>query len=200
MTEEQQVNDTQTTGQATGQQAETRTFTQAELDAIIKDRLVQERERQQRKLTEQYGDLNTLQERARKLDEFEAAQMSEADKLRKQIEEIQAQAAAKEREAQEATLAMLRLEVGQTKGLTPTLAKRLSGTTREELEADADVVLAELKPGKPNAPNLNATAGGADDKSGTKLTPEQRAMLERIRKVDPSMTDEKYAAALAKLG
>lgn len=198
MTEEQ-VNST-ATGAEPGQQTEAPTFTQQQLDAIIKERLAQERERQQRKLTEQYGDLDVLKAARDKLAEIETAQMSEADKLRKQIEEIQAQAAAKEREAQEATLAMLRLEVGQTKGLTPTLAKRLSGTTREELEADADVVLAELKPGKPNAPNLNATAGGADDKSGTKLTPEQRAMLERIRKVDPSMTDEKYAAALAKLG
>jgi len=194
-----QVNDTLSTGQATGEHAAPRTFTQQERDAIIRDRLAQERERQQRKLTEQYGNLYELKARATKYAEGEQAQMSETDKLRKQLEDAQRVAQEREQKAREAELAALRLEVGQLKGLTPALAKRLVGATREELEADADMVLADLKPSKPTAPNLNATAGGGDDKSGHGLTPEERAIVDRMRKVDPSLTYEKYAAAKAKL-
>lgn len=200
MSEDQQerVNETQT-GAEPGQQTEPRTFTQDQLDAIIKQRLADERERQQKRLAEQYGNLDELKAARDKLAQLETAQMSEADKLRKQLDDFKAQVAAKEREAQEATLAALRLEVGQVKGLTPTLAKRLSGATREELEADADAVLAELKPGRPVAPNLNATAGGGDDKSGHGLTPEERALVDHLRKADPAMTYESYAAAKSKM-
>lgn len=60
--------------------------------------------------------------------------LSEADQLRKQIGEL-----TKERDEHNARA--LRLEVAAAKGLTPAQAKRLVGTTVEELEADADEIL-----------------------------------------------------------
>lgn len=51
----------------------------------------------------------------------------------------------------EAELRADRLEVAAEKGLTPKQAKRLQGTTKDELEKDADELLEDLgvKPGKP---------------------------------------------------
>lgn len=46
--------------------------------------------------------------------------------------------------ASEAALRALRIEIGVGKGLSLTMAKRLSGTTEAEIAADADVVAAEL--------------------------------------------------------
>lgn len=44
-----------------------------------------------------------------------------------------------------------RLEVAAAKGLSPTLAARLQGSTREQLEADADELLALVGPGQPRS-------------------------------------------------
>lgn len=191
----EQTGNTDGTGQATGQQADAvRTFTQEELDAIIRDRLAQDRERRMKQLREQYGDLDDLKTARERLAELEAAQLSETEKLRKQLEDMQRAVAERDQAAREAELSALRLEVGQVKGLTPTLAKRLAGATREELEADADAVLAELKPARPAAPNLNATAGGQYDKGGHALSAEERALCDKFK-----IPYESYAANKAKL-
>lgn len=56
----------------------------------------------------------------------------------------------------------LRYEVAAEKGLTITMAKRLVGTTRDEMEADADELMAEL--GKSDGGDKGGEGGG-DDKS-----------------------------------
>ncbi len=192
-TEQTQVNET-STGQATGEQAAPRTFTQQELDAIIRERLAQERDRAQKRFVEQYGDPDELVKAKQRLTELEAAQMTEAEKLRKELEVAQRAAQEKEQAVKAAELAALRLEVGQVKGLPPNLAKRLMGTTREELEADAELVLADLKPARPTAPKLDATAGGDDKALATGLTPEERALCDKH-----GIPYEKYAENKAKL-
>lgn len=68
---------TQPTGD-TAQSAAPKTFTQAELDQIIKDRLGRERDSAKTQLAE----LESYKARAAKLDELEKANMSEADKIR----------------------------------------------------------------------------------------------------------------------
>lgn len=50
-----------------------------------------------------------------------------------------------EQRASEAEMRALRLEVASERGLNPAQAKRLLGSTREELEADADELLASFK-------------------------------------------------------
>ncbi|HET7664598.1 MAG TPA: hypothetical protein VFK56_00635, partial [Mycobacterium sp.] len=67
------------------------------------------------------------------------ADKSELDRLR------EASSAAEKRAAEAESKAM-RFEVAHEKGLTPAQAKRLIGSTREELEADADELLAAFKP------------------------------------------------------
>lgn len=105
---------------------EGKTFTQADIDRIVADRLARERSK--------YADYDELKAKAAKLDELEAANKSEADKLRDQLDQLK-------RSQAEAEVRALRAEVAMAKGLTAAQAKRLVGNTREELEADADEIL-----------------------------------------------------------
>lgn len=74
-----------------------------------------------------------------RLDELEGKDKSEVEKLTAKLAEY-------ERKAQEAEQRALRAEVAASKGLTPAQAKRLVGSTLEELEADADELLESFKP------------------------------------------------------
>lgn len=58
---------------------------------------------------------------------------------------------------------LLRAEVAMAKGLPPALAARLQGSTREEMETDADALLA-LVPSKPAAPPPAEAGVGAGGK------------------------------------
>lgn len=71
---------------------------------------------------------------------------------------------AKEREAR------WRAEVANEKGLTPTQAARLRGATREELVADADVLVADfgITPGTPGAPAGTPGTPKADPSQGAR--------------------------------
>jgi hypothetical protein len=95
---------------------------------------------------------------ARKLAELEDANKSE-------IERATEAATAAEKRAADAELEVLRLEVGDDKGLTAKQAKRLVGSTREELEQDADEILETFGSRSPKAPGgrpREELRGGAD--------------------------------------
>lgn len=95
----------------------------------------------------------------------ELAKLKDAD--RSESEKAAAKAADAERRAEEAELRALRLEIAGEKGLTPSQAKRLVGTTREELEADADELLEDfVGKDKPKVPPRPKPAGGSKDKTG----------------------------------
>lgn len=79
-----------------------------------------------------------LEPLAQKVKEAEEKDKSEIQKL------TDAKTVA-ETKAAEAELRALRYEVAHEKGLTPTQAKRLMGSTKEELEADADELLDAFK-------------------------------------------------------
>lgn len=99
-----------------------------------------------------------------KLKEFEDRDKTEHQKL------AESHAAAEQR-AKDAELRATRLEVAADKGLTSAQAKRLVGTTREEVEADADEVLRDFptaaKPGvKTPRPDPSQGSRGATAMSG----------------------------------
>ena len=73
-----------------------------------------------------------------RLHAFEESQKTEAQKLADQ-------ATASDKAAAAAHGELLRLKVAMRKGLTEAQAKRLIGTTEEELEADADELLASFR-------------------------------------------------------
>ncbi len=81
-----------------------------------------------------------LRDAQAKLVAFEAAEQAKADADKSEAERRQA---AEERAAK-ADLRALKVEVAFEKGLTQAQAKRLVGSTREELVADADEILVDF--------------------------------------------------------
>ncbi len=90
-------------------------------------------------------------EAATKLQQFEDRDKTEAQRLTDRAE-------AAEKRAVEIEGRALRLEVAAEKGLTPAQAKRLVGTTRDELEADAAELLDTFKPAADSQSEAVATS------------------------------------------
>ncbi len=92
-----------------------------------------------------------------KLKEIEDRDKTDSEKLTERLTTA-------EKRAIEAEHRALRLEVAAGKGLTPIQAKRLVGATQEELEADADELLATFVPNRPNVTGRPSPAlrGGGD--------------------------------------
>lgn len=104
-----------------------KTFTQAELEAILGDRLARERAK--------YADYETLKGKAAKFDEAEEANKSELQKAQDQLKAANAEL---ERLKQESAVRAVREKVAAEKNVPATL---LSGATEEECSAQADALL-----------------------------------------------------------
>lgn len=101
----------------------------------------------------------TFKEAADKWREYELSQKSEHEKLAEELARVQA-------EASQASATLLRYEIAAEKGITGEATKLLKGSTREELEAEAELLLSlianQSKPsimpdtnqGKPAAANI----------------------------------------------
>lgn len=88
-----------------------------------------------------------------KAKEYEDANKTEQERLAESLRE-------QEQRAETAQLAALRFEVALDKGIPKSVATRLQGSTREELEADAAELLETIGAGK-KTPSFD---GGAKDK------------------------------------
>lgn len=102
-------------------------------------------ERAKAKIAKANSEAAALRRRAKEAEEKLAqleARLAEIDgKDKSETEKLASKLADAERKAQEAELRAMRAEVAAAKGLTPAQAKRLMGSTLEELEADADELL-----------------------------------------------------------
>lgn len=112
---------------------------------------------------------------AKRLAELEDAQKSEAERAADKV----AQA---EKAAHSATSELARLRVAMRKGLTEAQAKRLVGETEEELEADADELLASFghkdadgDAGKPTRPKERLRSGAAPEEEPDETDPRKLA-------------------------
>lgn len=108
------------------------------------------------------------EEQQQMLDEYEllkSASQTDAERLQAQLE------AAQEAAGQVPTLSAenLRLKVAITKGLPETLAARLQGSTKEELEADADTLLGMVTPGQQGGFRPNPAQGTSGAGTGPTL-------------------------------
>jgi hypothetical protein len=106
---------------------------------------------------------------AKRLQEIEDANKSEAEKVAERLATAERRATAAERKA-------LLLQVASEKGLTPKQAARLQGETAEELAADADDLLAEFKPADSSGrrPKESGRIAGTRD-DGPPIDPEKIA-------------------------
>ncbi len=136
---------TATTGDATGQTAE-KTFTQADVNRIVKERL----EREQ-------GKAEQLAQKAR--EEAEAKALAEQGKYKELFEKQQKDLEAAAARVKAMELQSLRQTVAAKVGLPVAFVDRLRGETEAEIETDAKSILAIIP--KPTAPNINAGTGGA---------------------------------------
>lgn len=103
-------------------------------------------------------------EAAQKLQQYEDRDKTETQRLGEAADAAHNRAVAAEAQ-------LLRLEIAAEKGLTPSQARRLVGSTREELESDAADLLETFKPANgdqaaPTPPDLDLGTRGTTAASG----------------------------------
>lgn len=96
---------------------------QEQLNAVLADRLKRERSK--------FGDYADLKAKAARLDEIEQAAKTDLEKATEANAKLTV-------EIEALKLSQLRTEIAARKGLDASAARFLTGTTREEIEADVD--------------------------------------------------------------
>ena len=132
--------------------------------------------KQKQDLKDERARIAALSEKARRMDEIDEANKSELDRER----ELRITA---ETQVAESRLEADRNAVALAKGLTPTQAKRLMGANREELEADADELLVDLKASRPSAV---ASAEGQGKQGEAVGQSKQITSREELQKMSPA--------------
>ena len=107
-----------------------KTFTQAELEAVLADRLKREKEK--------YKDFDVYKKAAEEYQKQKETQMSEQEKLQAKLADAERQLLEKEREAAEARTESLKLKLLDDLGLPKTWVTRIFGTTEAEIRSDAE--------------------------------------------------------------
>ena len=121
---------------AAGEQQTERTFTQAEMNAIISDRLTRERSK--------YADYDDLKAKAAQFDAAQEAGKTELQKANEKAAKLQAQL---DTLTKANTLRELRSKVAAATGVP---AELLSGDTEEACTAQAQAILKFAQPGYPS--------------------------------------------------
>ena len=136
---------------ASGQGDQNRTFTQAELDQVVQERLGRERAK--------YADYETLKEKAAKYDQAEEASKTELQKAQEKANDYKAQLDAMKK-AQ--GIQAIREKVAAE---TKVPANLLSGETEEDCKAQAKAIIDFAKPnGYPGVKDAGeAGSGGGGD-------------------------------------
>lgn len=135
------------------EQQETKTFNQEDVNRIVGERLMREREK--------LPNIDELKAKAERLDELEEAQRTETEKLANERDGLKEKLGPLETEN-------LRLRVALDKNLPSQLIDRLKGGTKEEMETDADELM-KLVGGREETTDFD---GGARTTPAEKKTPE----------------------------
>lgn len=106
------------------------------------------------------------------------------DQGKGEVEKLTERTTAAEARAEQAEHRLLVAEIASEKGLTAALAKRLVGATREELEADADELLASVTP---------------EDTERPPGRPKERLRPGAMPNAEPDPDDAAIEAAVAKV-
>lgn len=167
------------------QDATPKTFTEDDLNRIVKDRLERERKK--------FADYNDLKAAKAKLDELEKAKLSDEEKAQAKLKELEAKIAEKEAALAEKALrdvkrskieqaiadGKMKLPKGKT---TESLVKRMVGTTEEEIDLDLIELLGFFPPDEPS----KAIGGGSQQQPAkTPDLKEQIAALESQASKEP---------------
>jgi hypothetical protein len=130
-----------------------KTFTQAELDGIIAERLA--------RATDKYRDHDTMKA---ELEQLKKGQMTEAEKTAAKLAEAEKKAAEAEAKLKAAEVRDLKLAALTKLGLSPSFASRIGGEDAKAIEEDAkelQKLLGGTKAGGGSAPAAGQTDGNA---------------------------------------
>ena len=116
-------------------------------------------ERAQAKIKKANQEAANLRARLKELEPLAAKAKELEEAGRSDLEKLTARAEQAERTASQQEARALRLEVAFEKGLTPAQAKRLVGTNRDELEADAEEILRDFPVKSDGRPKGSADLG-----------------------------------------
>ncbi len=167
-TAEQEAQTTPTAGehQPEPQAQPERTFTQADVDRIINERLAKERTKAE-----------SMAQKAREEAERKAAE--EQGKYQELYERAQKQAADLQAQLHATEIASIKREVAARLNMPSALANRLQGEDEASIEADAKALMAALP--KPAAPNINSgTGNGAAPAAGGMSEAEKKELAARL--------------------
>lgn len=140
---------TSTTQTAAG--AGEKTFTQADLDRLVSDRLERERKK--------YADYDALKAAKAELDKLKEGQMSELDKAKQGLGAAQAKVTELEAKIKAMELSALKARLAAAAGLPSELADRVRGEDEEAIKADIEA-LKKIIPAK-SAGGAGTPAAGA---------------------------------------
>jgi hypothetical protein len=118
-------------------------------------------------------ELERLRAAEAELNTRKAADLTETQRLQAEKDAAEAARVAAEAARDAAVAAALRVQVAAEKGLSPAQADRLRGSTKEELEADAEALKAAFGPpqgGGHGAANRSGGPRGSDAGGGAKTT------------------------------
>jgi hypothetical protein len=111
-------------------------------------------------ITKLRAEAKELSGKAKRAEELEAAEAKRKEGEMTELQKLQAKLAEAESRLKQESKARLQREAAEKVGIPASFAKRLTGETPEELEADAKEILETLP--KTKAPNISATnPGGA---------------------------------------
>lgn len=132
-----------------------KTFTQADVDRVVQERLSRERAK--------YEGFDALKDKASKFDELQEKNQSE-------LEKAAAKATRAEERANTAEGKLLRFEVAAEKQVPSNLLPLLTAQTRADLETQADLILENANTADSPAPEFD---GGAREPEPEPVAPEQ---------------------------
>ena len=128
-----------------------KTFTQADIDRLVSDRLERERKK--------YADYDALKAAKAELDKLKEGQMSELDKAKQGLGAAQAKVTELEAKIKAMELSALKARLAAAAGLPSELADRIRGEDEEAIKADIEA-LKKIIPAK-SAGGAGTPAAGA---------------------------------------
>ena len=155
-----------------------KTFTQADVDRLVKDRLERERKK--------YADYDDLKKAKDELEKLKQGELSELEKERQEKETLKAAKAAADAEINELRTGQMKVRLLAAASLPPELADRLKGTTEEEIKADIEEVKKLFKPASIGTPsNPGAPRDESPEDRGKRLAEERNKSKQPAEGVNP---------------
>lgn len=159
-----------------------RKFTQAEVDAIVADRLARERKK--------YADYSDLKKASEELAELKKSQMTEVEKMKAELAEKDALLQSKDQELSGLKLERIKAAKLAEAGVAAEWIDSVSGTTEEEVAASVTKLAARLKVEPPKAAQGAGQTGIQNHKNNSKIWTQSE--IKELR-LSGGLTDEVMA-------